>query len=85
MKEFKYTIKDELGIHARPAGLLIKEAKKYESVVTIATAEKSTVAKGIMGVMALGVEQGNEVTVSAEGPDEDIAIAGMLAFFEANL
>ena len=85
MKEFKYTIKDELGIHARPAGLLIKEAKKYESVVTIATAEKSAVAKGIMGVMALGVEQGNEVTVTAEGPDEDTAIAGLLAFFEANL
>ena len=85
MQEFKYVIKDELGIHARPAGLLVKEVKKYESQVTLAVGDKSAVAKGIMGIMALGVEQGNEVTVTAEGADEEAAIAGLKAFFEANL
>lgn len=85
MKEFKYVITDELGIHARPAGLLAKEVKKYESKVTIALGEKSAQAKAIMGVMALGVEKGSEVTVSADGPDEDTVISELKAFFEANL
>lgn len=85
MKNFNYVIKDELGIHARPAGLLTKEVKKYESKVTISLGEKSAPAKAIMAVMALGVEKGSEITVSAEGPDEDTAIAELKAFFEANL
>ena len=85
MKHFNYVIKDELGIHARPAGLLTKEVKKYESKVTISLGEKSAPAKAIMAVMALGVEKGSEITVSAEGPDEDTAIAELKAFFEANL
>ena len=41
MKEFMYTVKDEQGIHARPAGMLAKEAKKYESKITIYKDEKS--------------------------------------------
>lgn len=85
MKDFTYVIKDELGIHARPAGLLVKEVKKFESTVTIAVGDKKAVAKGIMGIMQLGVEKGNEVTVSADGPDEDAAIAALKDFFEANL
>ena len=85
MKTFTYVITDELGIHARPAGLLTKEVKKYESKITIGLGDKTAPAKAIMSVMALGVEKGSEVTVSAEGPDEEIAIEGIKTFFEANL
>lgn len=85
MKEFKYVITDELGIHARPAGLLSKAVKKYESTVTIGLGDKIAPAKAIMGVMSLGVEKGSEVTISADGPDEDTAIAELKAFFEENL
>ena len=85
MQSFTYVIKDELGIHARPAGLLVKEVKKFSSTVTISCGEKKAVAKGLIGVMGLAVKQGNEVTVTAEGEDEAAAIAALEAFFNANL
>ncbi len=85
MKEFKYVVKDELGIHARPAGLLVKEAAKFKSDVKIAKDGKETDAKRIFGVMSLGVKNGNEVTITADGADEAEAIAALKAFFNANL
>lgn len=85
MKTFEYTIKDELGIHARPAGLLVKEAKKYESECTITKDGKTKKLTQLMMLMSLGVKQGETVTVTAEGVDEDTAIEGLKAFFEANL
>lgn len=85
MKQFDYTIKDELGIHARPAGLLAKEAKKYSSVVTITKDGKSAQATKLMAIMALAVKNGNTVTVTVEGDDEEVAFEGMKQFFESNL
>ena len=85
MKTFEYTIKDELGVHARPAGLLVKEAKKYESECTITKDGKTKKLTQLMMLMSLGVKQGETVTVTAEGADEDTAIEGLKAFFEANL
>ena len=85
MKTFEYTIKDELGIHARPAGLLVKEAKKYESECTITKDGKTKKLTQLMMLMSLGVKQGETVTVTAEGADEDAAIAGLKECFEANL
>ena len=85
MKTFEYTIKDELGIHARPAGLLVKEAKKYESECTITKDGKTKKLTQLMMLMSLGVKQGETVPVTAEGADEDTAIEGLKAFFEANL
>ena len=85
MTEFKYVITDELGIHARPAGMLVKEAKKFASAIKLATAAKTVDAKGIMGVMSLGAKKGDEVTVKADGADEADAAAALEAFFKANL
>lgn len=85
MKTFEYTIKDELGIHARPAGLLVKEAKKYESECTITKDGKIKKLTQLMMLMSLGVKQGETVTVTAEGADEDAAIEGLKEFFETNL
>ncbi len=85
MKNFEYTIKDELGIHARPAGVLAKEAKKYASTITITKDGKSAQATKLMAVMALGVKNGNTVTVTVEGDDEEQAFEGIKAFFENNL
>ena len=85
MQEFTYVIKDELGIHARPAGLLVKEAKQFSSTITLACGDKKSAAQGLMGVMGLAVKCGNEVTVSAEGDDEVAAIEAMKTFFENNL
>lgn len=86
MKEFKYTITDPVGIHARPAGLLVKEIKAHASKVTITTAEgKSADAKKLLALMGLGIKQGDTVTVSVEGDDEDAAAAAIEKFMSDNL
>ncbi|HJD36115.1 HPr family phosphocarrier protein [Blautia sp. An46] len=85
MKNFEYTIKDELGIHARPAGMLVKEAKKYQSKITITKEGKTAEASKLMAVMSLGVKCGQTVQIAVEGADEEAAAAGIQAFFEANL
>ena len=79
MKSFEYTITDELGIHARPAGLLVKEAKKFGSNITIGLGGNTSPATKLMSIMSLGVKQGDVVTVSADGADEDAALAAMEA------
>lgn len=85
MKEFKYVVTDELGIHARPAGLLVKEAGKFSSDIKIKKGAKDADAKRIFSVMGLAVKQNDEVTVCAEGADEADAIAAMDKFFKENL
>ena len=85
MKEFKYVITDPEGIHARPAGLLVKKADSYASTIMIGKGEKSADAKRIFGVMGLGVKNGEEIFMTAEGADEAEAIEGMEQFFKENL
>ncbi len=85
MVSFKYTITDEVGIHARPAGILVKEAKKYPATITLKTAKGSADARKLMAIMALGVKQNDEVTVEVEGENEEQASKEIQAFFEANL
>ncbi len=86
MKQFSYVIKDPLGIHARPAGLLAKQAKSYADTAVTITANGKTVNLGqLMKLMALGVKQGTEVTVTCDGANEEAACAGLLAFLEENL
>lgn len=85
MTTFNYTIQDKLGIHARPAGLIVKEAQKYDATITIEANGKSADASKIIAVMALGVKQETEVTVKAEGVDEAIAIEEIKKIFETNL
>ena len=85
MKSFEYVVKDELGIHARPAGLLVKEAKNFTSKIVLSKDGKTAEATKLMAVMALGVKQNHTITVTAEGDDEDAAIAAMQKFFEEQL
>lgn len=85
MKAFNYVITDEVGIHARPAGLLVKEAKKYESQIMIKRADAQADAKKMMALMGLGIKCGEEVTVEVTGADEDTASAALETFFKENL
>lgn len=85
MKTFEYVITDELGIHARPAGVLVKEAKKYESKIVIGKDGKTAEATKLMAVMSLGIKCGQKVDVEISGSDEEAAYEGIKAFFEANL
>ena len=85
MKEFKYVITDELGIHARPAGLLVKEAAKFQSDLKIKKGEKEADAKRIFGIMGLAAKKGDEIVLTADGADEADAIAAIEEFLKANL
>lgn len=85
MVSFNYVIKDELGIHARPAGMLVKEAAKLSSKITITKDGKSGDAKKIFGIMGLGVKHGNEIIVTAEGENEAADLEVVKKFFEENL
>ena len=85
MKEFQYVIKDEAGIHARPAGMLAKEAKHFKSKITLVGNGREADALRLMAVMSLGLKQGAEMTVRVEGEDEEQAAEAMKAFLEANL
>ena len=85
MKSFNYVITDEIGIHARPAGLLVKEAKKYESKITLSKDGKSADANKLMAVMSLGVKCGQTVEIVITGSDEETAYQGMKKFFEETL
>ena len=86
MKQFQYVITDPVGIHARPAGLLVKAAKALESTVTIEKAGgKSAVCTKLMAVMGLGIKQGDTVSVTLEGGSEEADAAAMEQFFKDNL
>lgn len=85
MKTFEHVVKDELGIHARPAGVLAKEAKNFQSTITIVKGEKKAEAARLMAVMSLGVKKDDLVTVNVEGEDEEAAFEAVKKFFEENL
>lgn len=85
MKEVKYVITDELGIHARPAGLLVKEAAKFQSDIKIKKGEKEADAKRIFGIMGLAAKKDDEIVLTADGADEADAITAIEEFLKANL
>ena len=85
MKEFKYVITDQEGIHARPAGELVKAAKAFECSIKLAKDGKSGDCKKIFGIMGLGVKKGNEVTLTVEGADEGAAGEAISKVMQANL
>ena len=85
MISFDYTIKDELGIHARPAGMLAKTAKSLDSEITITKGEKTVGATKLMALMGLGVKCGDTITVTANGGNEAASLEEMKSFLEKNL
>ncbi|MCI9558734.1 HPr family phosphocarrier protein [Clostridiaceae bacterium] len=85
MKTFEYTITDPMGIHARPAGMLVQEFRKYKSRITLSAKGRSTDGRKLMVIMGMGIKQGDTVTVSAEGEDEEEAITALERFFSLNL
>lgn len=85
MKSFEYTIKDELGIHARPAGMLAKKAKEFESEILLSSDDTTVNATKLISVMGLGIKCGDRITVTVNGKDEERAESEMKAFFENNL
>ncbi|NLG93229.1 HPr family phosphocarrier protein [Caproiciproducens galactitolivorans] len=85
MKEFCYVITDPEGIHARPAGMLVKEAGKFTSSIRLIKNGKAADAKRIFSVMSLAAKKGETIQVTVDGPDEENAAAAIRDFLEKNL
>ncbi len=85
MKEFDYTIRDEIGIHARPAGVLSKLAKSFDSKITLSKGGNTVDACKLIALMGMGIKCGDTVTVTAEGTDEDDAIEKLKKFMTEHL
>ena len=84
MKEFEFVVTDPQGIHARQAGLLVKEAKKFESNISVFKGARKGDLKKIFTIMALGVKQGETIKVQVEGADEEQAASAVEAFLKEN-
>lgn len=86
MKKINYTVTAEAGIHARPAGLLVKKAASFKSDIKILHEQRGSEAdlKRLMAVMALGVKKGDSIVLSVEGEDEEEAANALEAFLKEN-
>lgn len=83
MKRKEVEIKNKLGLHARPASMLVKLAGKFDSEITLAKEETQINAKSILGVMMLAAGPGQRITIIAEGKDEDKAVEELSALVES--
>ena len=78
-------ITNETGLHARPASKFVQKAGSFKSDVTIVYGEKEVNAKSIMGVLSLGVSQGNEIMIKCEGEDSETAVEELVIFLEEQM
>ncbi|MCI9502709.1 MAG: HPr family phosphocarrier protein [Hungatella sp.] len=85
MKSFSYTITDNMGLHAQPAGYLTKLAQSFPCRITIIQGSRRADAKKLFGILGLGVKCRQEIILEAEGDQEDEAAAALREFLERNL
>ena len=85
MKQFTYTITDSIGIHARPAGLLVKAARAFASTITVETAATAAGPTKLLALLRRGAKLGDCVTVRGAGAAAEAAAAAMEQFFQENL
>ena len=85
MKKDKVIIKNETGLHARPASQFVKKAGEFKSKITLQKDDETASAKSIMAVMGLGAEQGTEIGIKIEGEDEDEAMKELLKLINEKL
>ncbi len=82
MVEKKVQVINRLGLHARPAALVVQKANRFKSEITLQKEDLEVNAKSILSVMALAAEMGSLVTIRAEGEDEDAAVEELAKLFE---
>lgn len=85
MKAVNYIITDPEGIHARPAGMLVKICTDFVSEIKISAMDKKVDCKRILGVMSLGAKKGTEIIITADGEDEDRAIEEIEIFLKNHM
>ncbi len=85
MKEIKYVFKAPMGLHGRPASMLATSASKYKCNIEVGNAAKMVNGKRVIGVMGLTMKQGDEVTMTFDGEDEEAAAVFFTEFLEQNV
>jgi phosphocarrier protein HPr len=83
LTERRYTIKNKVGLHARPSSLFVRKAGTFESEITISSGDASADGKSILSLLALGAGCGAEIVLRAEGPDEEKAISSLIAVLDS--
>lgn len=82
MKSVKVTIKNKKGLHARPSSLFVELVKNYDSEITVKSEDEIINGKSIMGLMLLAAEEGRELELIADGPDEDEMLDALVNLIE---
>lgn len=85
MVSHKVTIKNPTGLHLRPAGLLCKESLRYQCSVKFQYGNTTANAKSVLSVLGACVKSGDEITLICDGPDEETALADLVALVESGL
>ena len=85
MQEFSYTIKDPLGIHARPAGLFVRKMQEFSSEIMVTRGAEGCDAKKLLALMKLRVKAGETITLRITGGDEEAAAETAKVFLSENL
>ena len=82
MKSLNVVITNSVGLHARPATFFIQKANSYKSTLWVEKGDRRVNAKSLLGVLSLGIVKGAEITLIADGADEDEALAGLAKLIE---
>ncbi|HMU96420.1 MAG TPA: HPr family phosphocarrier protein [Elusimicrobiota bacterium] len=85
MIEQTFTVLNKMGLHARPAAMLVRILQKFESHVRIRKDDQEVDAKSIMGILTLTAEFGSKLTVLADGADEHQVIESLTDFFNTQV
>jgi phosphocarrier protein len=84
MQTRSLVVRNKVGLHARPAALFVQAATAHQSKITVTKNGKSGNAKSILAILALGVNQDDEITIQADGQDETEAIKALIELIENN-
>jgi len=82
MKKQDYTVKNRLGLHARPAALFVQTTSKFKASIKVRRGDQEVDGKSIMGLMMLAAEEGSQLTVVADGPDEQDVLSALQTHFD---
>lgn len=84
MKKYEFTLQNEHGLHARPAGLFIQTCNKYQSAVSLYKADQMYNGKSMLGILKMAASKGDIIRVEVDGADESEAIADIKALISGN-
>ena len=78
------TVKNQVGLHARPATFFIQKANEYKASVWVEKNERKVNAKSLLGVLSLGITKGTEIKLIADGTDEEEAVDGLIELISSD-